>query len=282
MASNTRLTIRQTAARRLGGLHTGTITASVTAPVTSVTDSSRLLDSDASENEFIGNFFMFTGAALNAGTVRRVASYVPASGALTLGNSLASNTTSGDAYEMHEHLSPDEWNLCIDAALRRCNRRREATVTIVSGNEQYSLSALTDLTRENQILDVFTMAGAANQKRRRYLVKNVAWDVWEDDDALTLDLTTALNEDATNNLELYVAYLAPYAALATDAATTSCDLDWVVTGTLLHALETYTGRLEEAAKKNLKMTSAGLEKEFRRHAMAQAPKRAVTIGTRFA
>lgn len=222
---------------------------------------------------------MFTEGA-NAGVERRVSSYVPAAGSLALGNSYSSNTTSGDDWEMQLHLPPSDWNTCINAALRRCTRRREAALTIVDGYNQYSLAALTDLTRGNQVLEVYTTRGPANQKRRQRLVKKVHWDVWEDDDALTLDLTHALNEDVANSLQLWVAYNAAYASLDTDAATTTCDLDWVTTGTLLQAMEMYPNQLEEPAKRTLKMTVADLQREFRRHSMAFAPARATTLGVR--
>ncbi len=281
MATSTRLLIRQTASTRLGGCITGAITGSVTAPVSTAVDSNNLLDSDDSENALIGNWFMFTEGN-NAGTIRRIASYVPASGSVALGHTLSGNTVSGDDYEMQEHLSPTDWNTCINAALRRCTRRREAAVSFTDDFNQISLASLTDLTRDNQILEVWTQTGATGQKRRKRLIKNVSWETYEDDDVVTLNLTYALKADAVNNLELYVAYVAPYAALSTDSATTTCDLDWVVTATLLQAMETYPNQLEEPAKRTLKMTTNDLQKEFRRHSMAQAARRSVTVGARFA
>ena len=280
MATSTRLLIRQTASGRLGGCITGAITSSVTAPVATATDTNNLLDSDESENALIGNYFMFTEGN-NAGVIRRLSSYVPASGVVAFGNSMSGNAVSGDDYEMQEHLSPTDWNTCINAALRRCTRRREAAVSFTDDYNQVSLASLTDLTRDNQILEVWTQTGPTGQKRRRRLMKNVSWESYEDDDVLTLNLTKSLKADAPNNLELYVAYIAPYAALATDAATTNCDLDWVVTGALLQAMETYPNQLEEPAKRTLKMTTTDLQKEFRRHSMAQAAKRSVTVGVRF-
>ncbi|MEW5208161.1 hypothetical protein, partial [Bacillus cereus] len=91
---------------------------------------------------------------------------------------------------------------------------------ITDDYNQLSLASLTDLTRANQVMEVWTQTGATGQKKRRRLIKNVHYDVWEDDDSLTLDLVTALRNDAVNNLELFVGYNAPYASLDTDAATT--------------------------------------------------------------
>ncbi len=278
--ASTRLLIRQTSAARLGGLTTGSVTSSVTAPTSSVTDTDNLLDIDNSDTDIVGNHFMFTEGN-NAGVERRVSSYVPSSGALIVGNNFSGDIVSGDDWEMHEHLRPSEWNTAINAALRRCTRRREATVAITDNYNQLSLAALTDLVRENQILDVYTMAGATGQKRRTYLTKNVDWDAWEDDDVVTLNLEKPLVNDATNNLELYVGYLAPYAALTSDSDTTTCDLDWITTATLLQALETYPAQLEEAAKRNMNMTVKDLQKEFRSLSMRLAPKRSTTIGVRF-
>ena len=280
MATSTRLLIRQTAAGRLGGLTTGTATSNVTAPTTGVIDTATLLDTGDSDYSYIGEHFMFNSGG-NAGAERRVVTYVPASGSVALSANLASNIVIGDAYEIHAHLAPSQWNACIDAALRRCTRRREEAVTVVTSQNQYSLAALTDLTREKQVLDVYLRRGPSLQKTQRGLARNVDYEFWEDDDALTLNLLNSVAANATDNLELVVAYLAPYAALASDAATTTCDLDWVVTGTLLHAMERYHHRVEEPAKRNLKMDTNDFQKEFRRLSMVFAPSRSKTIGARF-
>ena len=279
--STARITIRSTAASRLGGYSSGTVTSSGTAPTATITDINTLLDSDNSSYDPVGNWFMFTDGD-NAGVEMRVSSYVPSTGVMVMGNSFTSNVVDGDAWEMHEHLAPSEWNRCINAALRRITRRREATVTITDDYNQLSLASLTDLVRESQILDVFKQSGQTGKKKRTYLSKNVDWDVWEDDDVVTLNLTSALRNDATNNLELYVGYLAPYAELSSDSATTTCDLDLVATGTLLQALETYPAQLEEVAKRNMKMTLADLRAEYRALSMRLSPKRATTLGVRFA
>jgi hypothetical protein len=280
VATSTRLLIRQTAAARLGGLTTGAATSNVTAPTATVTDTGNLLDTGDSDYNYVGEYFMFSSGS-NAGAVRRVTSYIPATGVVALGANLTSNIVIGDTFELHAHLSPTQWNECIDAALRRCTRRREESVTVVTNQNQYALTALTDLTREKQVLGVSLRRGSSLQKTQRGLARQADYEFWEDDDSLTLNLLSAVGANATDNLELIVAYIAPYAALSTDASTTTCDLDWVVTGTLLHALERYHHRVEEPAKRNLKMDANDFQKEFRRLSMVFAPSRAIAIGARF-
>lgn len=278
--TSTRLLIRQTASGRLGGLTTGAATSSATGPVSSVADTVNLLDSGDSAYNFNGEYFMFN-EGLNAGVEKRISSFLPSAGSVALGNPLASNVVSGDDFEIQAHLSPAQWNICINAALRRCTRRREESVAIVTNQNQYSLAALTDLTRGNQILDVILQRGPSLKKTRRPLSTLSEVEVWEDDDAVTLNLINAETENAADSLELLVAYLAPYPSLETDAATTTCDLDWVVTGTLLQALERYKHRVEEPAKMNLNKTANDFEREFRSLALRFAPPRARKIGARF-
>jgi len=278
--SSTRLLIRQTSARRLGGCITGSATSSATGPTGSLTDTNTLLDTGESIYDLIGAYVMFTEGN-NAGAERRIASEVPSAGVVAAGNNWSGNIVSGDDYEIQFHLAPSEWNLAINAALRRCTRRREESVTVVSDQNQYSLAALTDLTTPRQIMGIYKQQGDTGQKQRKLLHTQRDYEIWDDDNVLTINLFNALQADTDNNLEILVVYLAPYAALSTDAATTNCDLDWITTGTLLQALEWYPQRLEEAAKKTLQMSVSDFRKEFARLSMLNAPDRAKEIGVRF-
>jgi hypothetical protein len=280
MATSTRLLIRQTGAGRRGGRTLGSATSNATAPVSTITDATNLLDSGDSIYNHIGAWHMFTGG-LNAGTEKRISSFVASSGVLSVGNPYSSNVASGDDFEIHDHLAPSQWNICINAALRRCTRRREESVAVVTGQNQYSLAALTDLTRKNQVIEILLQRGEALKKTRRALSTFSEYELWEDDDALTLNIISALTANASDNLEIVVAYMAPYAALSTDAATTTCDLDWVVEGTLLQAMLRYRHAVEEPAKQNLNKDLSDFEKEFRNLSMKMAPARAKKIGARF-
>jgi hypothetical protein len=280
MATSTRLLIRQTAAARLSGLTTGSATSSVSAPSSTFTDNVNLLDSGDSNYNFVGEWVMFT-EGLNAGDEKRIGSFVASAGTGTVGNPFDANIVSGDDFEIQAHLAPSQWNICINAALRKCTRRREEAVAIVTAQNQYSLAALTDLTRKNQIIEIMLRRGAALKKTQRALNRLSEWEAWEDDDAITLNVVSALTTNVTDSLELVVAYIAPYAALSTDAATTTCDLDWVVEGTLLQAMMRYRHAVEEPAKQNLNKELSDFEKEFRNLSMKMAPQRAKTIGARF-
>ncbi len=280
MTATTRLTIRQTAAGRLGGLTTGAATSSGSGPISTMTDAVVLLDSGDSNFNNVGEWIMFN-EGLNVGDEKRISSYVAASGAVAVGNPWDSNIAIGDDYEIQAHLAPSQWNLCIDAALRRCTRRREESVTIVTDQNQYSLAALTDLTKKRQVIEILLRRGTSLKKTQREMSQLSEVEIWEDDDVLTLNVLSSLTANTADNLEIVVAYIAPYAALATDAATTTCDLDWVVTGTLLQAMERYRHYVEEPAKQNLSKTAGDLEKEFRHLAVRFAPQRAVKIGARF-
>lgn len=278
--TSTRLLIRQTSAGRLGGSTTGAATSAGTAPVSGVTDTLNLLDTGDSTYNYNGEYFMFT-SGVNAGIEKRIASFVPSAGSLAMGNPFSSNISISDVFEINAHLSPSQWNICINAALRRCTRRREESVTVVTNQNQYSLAAITDLTRPSQVIEVILQRGATGSKFRRVLGTMSEYELWSDDDVVTLNLINAEAANVADNLEIIVAYLAPYAALSTDAATTTCDLDWVVTGTLLQALERYKHRVEEPAKNNLNRTASDLEKEFRSLSVRFAPQRAVAIGAKF-
>lgn len=278
--SSTRLAIRQSAAQRLGGLTLGSATSSATAPVASITDTATLLDSGDSTYTFIGEYLCWD-TGLNAGAERRIASYVPSTGIVGCGANFTSNIVQGDTYEINAHLSAAEWNRCISGALRRVTRRREEAITIVDDQNQYVLSSLTDLNRNRQVLDVFTQRGPSGQKTRLVLHPKTGYEFWEDDDVLTLSLANSIKANAADNLTLNIAYLAPYADLTTDASTTTCDFDLIVTGTLLQAMEWFPQRLEEPAKKTLMMGISDLKRTFLDQVAKVAPDRAKMIGVRF-
>ncbi len=278
--ANTRLAIRQQAAQRLGGLTLGAATSSATAPVASVTDESTLLDSGDSTYTFIGEYFCWD-TGLNAGAERRIASYIPSTGIVGCGSNFTANIAQGDTYEINAHLSAAEWNRCISGALRRVTRRREEAITIVDDQNQYVLSTLTDLNRDRQVLDVYTQRGPAGQKSRLILHPKTSYEIWTDDDVLTLNLFNSLKANATDNLTLNIAYLAPYPDLTTDASTTTCDFDLIVTATLLQAMEWFPQRLEEPAKKVLMMGISDLKRTFLDQVIKVSPDRAKMIGVRF-
>lgn len=275
--SSTRTQIRQEAARRFGRPVFSTATGGST---TTLIDTVKLKDSAASDFTYQGQYVLMTSGDAS-GDVRRVSSFARTTGILTVGNAFSATIDSGDTYELHDMLDPREWAECINRGLRKCIRIRRDPLTIVDDQLQYSLASLTGLERKSQVTGVIVQHGAASQKVERSLPV-YRWDIVADDDAFTLHLETAEGEDTANNRVILLEWVGPYDALATDAATTTCPLDYVVAATLDAAYEVYTQNMDRATRVEARQERAAYADDLLAAHRKYAEGRARPIGARLA
>lgn len=241
----TRTQIRQEAAARLGALgYPYPTTAASGTTTTAVVN--ELIDSIESLYRHVGNWAYFLNGT-NSGEVRRVQSYSPDTGTLTFSRALPAAVAANDTFELHEWFDPRIWHDCLTRALRNTPRERREAVVIVANQTEYSLASWTWISKKTQILRLVLRHGSTANEYHYQEIPRYRWHVEADDDAFTLVLTAPLSP--SNSVALYFDAIGPYDALATDSASTACDLDWIVFGTLKQAYEVYGKVIDDGAKK---------------------------------
>jgi hypothetical protein len=185
----------------------------------------------------------------NEGRDRRVASFLSASGRVNFDNVLPEAVAAGDEYEIHDILSPTQWNKVIDDALSRCARRGTILVTPVEGQLQYDLR-VADPTLElaDDVMHVIKRTGEAGSYREVELPP-YAWSVEDDGDSIYLKLTGGpINPDTANSLVIAVRAILPYSPLTSDSSTTSCPIAWLRSAIVVSAFELYGRTIEAGAR----------------------------------
>lgn len=200
---------------------------------TSLSDTA-LADLGSATSRFAGGWVKLTSGA-QAGTVRGVTDYAPASGQLTLSRSWTT-PAAGDEYELHWMLAPEELDQAINEGLSHCPYVREVVLGVVPGQRNYDLSGYPWLTRRPQVRAVFWRQGDPDGE---YVYLPVAWwRVREDSGALTLDIrpSSALSD------ELALQAVTVYDPLESDDATTNCPVDWAKAAAIYEAYRLLTRR----------------------------------------
>ncbi len=238
--SNTRKAIRQEAAARFDGRY---FTLAATGGTTSTVIDTTRQDSGGSTSEFVGGWLLPTSGN-GAGLTKAIASWAPTTGTWTQAGTVWPGViAAADEVELHMLLDPRDWNVCIDRGLRRCTKLRLDQLTLVSQQLQYALTSQTTLESPKHVTRVLLRRGAtANQ----YTWEELApprWWVQDDDDALTLNLRSAI--EPQSNLAMFIEYIGAYDALATDATTTTCPLDWAVAAAMMVAFERFGKQVDE-------------------------------------
>ena len=278
--SSSRAVIRREAAARLGAIAQPDPLTAASGSTTSAVVSA-LIDSTESDQRYVGCWAYFLNGT-NLGEVRRVQSYVPASGTLVFNRALGASVAASDTFELHDWLDPTVWNDCISRALRRCTREHRDQLTIVTSQTNYALSSLTALIRPSQVIALMERHGSTANQYTWYEVPRYRWAVEIDDDALTLNLLGGLSyNSADTSTTLWLDWIGPYADLTTDAATTTCDLDWLVMGAIKFAYEVYGREIDDAAGRTVQVDKKEALDEFRRLTRMHSPKRASALFLRW-
>ena len=192
-------------------------------------DPAGLEDSGASDDLWTGAWLHITAGA-NAGEVRRVSAYDPASGSVTVNRPFAQPIDATSEYELLRLLSPADLHQAIDDTLGRCWRRTLVDLTpVADSRRQYQLPGW--VTRRQQVVEVWERRGAPARGEH---LRAVDW--WR----LRRSPATAsspfwLEIGHAPGGALIVEALRPYEALATDQSTSEAPRDWVVAGALAHA-----------------------------------------------
>ncbi|MCY3914081.1 MAG: hypothetical protein OXG43_12685 [Chloroflexi bacterium] len=219
--SVTRAALRQAVAARMMRTVVGVASGGSTV---ALADPDRLQDAGASDDAWTGAWLHITAGA-NAGEVRRVTVYDPASGSVTVNRPFAQPIDGTSAYELLRLLSPAELHQAIDDTLTRCWRRTLADLTSVAdAQRQFPLPAW--VTRRQQVVEVWERRGEHLRavdwwrlRRRPVASPSPFW----------------LEVGHAPGGALVVEALRPYEALANDQGITDAPADWVVAGALAHA-----------------------------------------------
>jgi len=214
--------LRQEIGQDLNECFVGTV---VTATANNVTCTA-LIDPDESSSLYDRAWLKMTSGGAD-GDVRRVRAtgdsvtgYDAANGLLQLSRALSAVPASGDSFELHTLIDPDQLDRLINNGLERCVYIDWTTVTVVSSQREYDLSEYTWITRPGQVHDVRWVYGdTANQKR--YLP--IRWFFVEMDagsPTLHVDPNELQGDDFVFLAER------PYAALSSDSDTTDCPIEW--------------------------------------------------------
>ena len=221
-------TLRQDIGQDLGACIVGTVDSGTT---TSITDA-ELLDADESESKFVRNWLtVHIAAGSETRRVRVTDGYAPDTGTLAWGRAMSGTPAAGEQYEIHTLMHPDDLDRLINEGLKRCFYIDEEEITVVSGQREYDLSAITWLTRKKQIIKVLWVQGTdANEQRHLPM-----W-FWIEEDAGALTLHVQPYTPATGQTMLLIGTRA-YSTLATDASTTDCPEDWARAAAILEVYQ---------------------------------------------
>ena len=252
-------TLRQELAKVLGTFASGTATGG--SRVTLV-DSAGLLDPLASGDSYGSHWLLITSGAL-AGQVRKVSSYEPTTGTLTVNRAYSpSGPSGGELYELHGSLSPLELADCINRALSRCLYTTTHQITTVAGQREYSLPAW--VTDPWQVYSVRKRYGeAANQ----YYWRDVWFDARVEDGAGVVEV-----EPRKAGETLTASCLRPYAALALDSDSTGAATELAVAGAKAAAYELLSRLTPGADAAVYRALRQGAAAEFARLARLHQPR----------
>lgn len=211
-------------------------------------DTERLRSSLVPPERVQSSWIALTNGDANEGRERRIASFLPASGRASFDNPLPEAVAAGDEYEIHDILSPTQWNRVIDDALARCARTGSIVLTPTEGTTHYDLRlAEPSLELADDVLTVIKRTGVAGSYREVELPP-YAWKVEDDGDGAWLKLGNAIGPDAANNLRIVVRAILPYPTLASDSSTTSCPIAWLRAAAVVSAFELYGRTIEAGAR----------------------------------
>ncbi len=192
-------------------------------------DPAELQDSGASDDLWTGAWLHVTAGA-NAGEVRRVTAYDPASGSVTVNRPFARPVDTTSEYELLRLLGPAELHRAIDDTLARCWRRTLAELTSVAdGRRRYPLPVW--VTRRQQVVEVWERRGAP--PRGEHLGAVDWWRLTRG--APGHESPFWIELDHAPGGALLVETLRPYEALAADQSVTDAPADWVTAGALAYA-----------------------------------------------
>ena len=225
MASTSLKTLRQEIGKDLSECWTGTTTEAGSA--TSLIDSS-LKDPDNPDSLYTRDWLKIVSGDQD-GDIRRIKAdgYNPSTGAVSWSIALTGAIESGIEYEIHALFRPGELDRLINQALTKLWYLYREKIDVVEGQREYNLSAFTWLERPSQVLDVQYIYGSTSLEQEHL---SLPWfEVVEEPEAATLTLRI----DPLTVDELVLMCRRPYAALATDSATTACPKQWLKAAVLV-------------------------------------------------
>lgn len=176
--------------------------------------------------------------------VRRVESYSPTSGTLSVGNAFSAAPTAGDKIQLCA-VNPELVKDCVITALRKCTYAREDSITWTTGINRVDLSAqLNWISMPEQILRIrYRTVNPSVPNQFYYTVfPPYEWSVEMLNGTAYVDFESPLRSTADSNTILQVKSIAPYVLdsqlTSTFSYTSSFNipLDWIVSMSLVELL----------------------------------------------
>jgi hypothetical protein len=197
-------------------------------------------------NAFKGWFVYRPGLAVAAGDkIRRVSSFSPASGTITISGPVYGVQPDGETIDLFGLMPPRDfagWNMtwrdCVNAALNKIWYIAEDTsfIGLTGGQDTFALTGLAGLTHARQVRDIEYRSVTQTSPLTLYNFADMNsygrwWEV--DEDSLTLRVFPS---PATNET-IVIQYARRYATLDADGDATAAPLDVVYKGTLSEVYE---------------------------------------------
>ena len=214
-----RSVIRQQIAESLPGVLVGTV-ASATTTLLKDTDDEFVIFSGQGGRDLTG-YWIVTPASSASDQIRRVAHHSVDDGELKPSRAWASAPSAAATYELYPpDMRPTLLNNAINKGLKRLTYTPEETVTPVANQNVYTISYSWLLNRKdvNEVYKQYTSDSLVVREEYPH------WRVFEDSGVFKLHLSP-LPSTVTGSVVI-VEGRANYTSLATDAATTTCNVDW--------------------------------------------------------
>lgn len=215
-----RSALRQEIAKRMGRPIVGTVTSSSTASVLFDQDDEFVTFQEEGGPELQG-WWIVLPAASATNRVRRVSFHDKGSGQLKPSRAWSAAPANGDTYELWPpDMHPNRVDEAINRGLPQLRHLTEETLTLVSGDNDYTLS-YSWLENERDVYEVYH---EITSSLRIYRSEYEWFKVHRDNAVFKLRLWPI--PYTTSNYAVIIEGRARYATLATDAATTDCPTDW--------------------------------------------------------
>lgn len=196
------------------------ILATVSSATPTTVTSSDLVDSIASSETLEGGYVRFSD-----GSERRIASYDPETGTITLSRSISPVPPYDSTFEIHQMLPASEIDRIINRVLENLFYVDRAEVE-VGDDGSISLEGIDGLA---PLYRIFSVSVTLSPNATRYSL--VSWEVVEEDDGHYLRVPAWVPARTVE-----IEFLRPYGALSSDSDTTDCPLPWVASGTRMEIL----------------------------------------------
>lgn len=245
METTTRKVIREAVAGELGLLHEDVVASVPSGVGNDQLELTKLADLTP-DPERIRDSFIFHPNGTNYTNWRRILKFnFPASQKVSVTRAFDPVPVANEPVQVYFMLDIDEWNRCIDEALKDLFFVDRTAITWVNSPETREYALPSWIQYQGQVLYVRNRYTATGKETEEGLG---SYSLIEDANAVTLKLPHAAPD--TNTYQGVVAANHPYSALANDASTTTCPYPLLKANVKVHVLHKIFTKFGQTVKKN--------------------------------